>query len=517
MQKIFLAIGHRQVEDFLEKNMKNEFNFVGTTVYREGILKGIAQSIPDILIVRETLEGSTNIMDVIYQVRTSYPDIRIVFIAGKREPGDALLSTLVSYGIYDILTGEKINVGDIIRVVKEPNKFADVMYLQPKTKIDERTNKKIFEAPTPIVEKVYIEKTVQVKEPIEEYAINEKVNNVKSSTSTTVDVKGEKVKNNSTNKINYEKSNKVPIKEVNEPKRVEEKRPFLGGRNRVPEDNFATKSTKQQILTFVGSSPGIGTTQIAFNTAIKLAQRGFKTMFIDLNDRGSTVSYTYQIGDYYNGIDTALKGIAVGDYSKIDDSIITTKGILKNTPKDNLMLKNYKKFPENLDFLFFSQEYWINKKFLKEDINHEYLKDLLMYLSFQKEYDFIILDTKADIYNKLTEVAIAYSTKIFSIITQDVNSISLNITQLSEFNKKRINLKDKLYYILNKYENAILDSKDIEDWISDNVDFRANINIFIPNVNKDFIESNYLGLPILLISKNRDFLKAFYEIEKTIL
>lgn len=524
MQKIFLAIGHRQVEDYIKGNLQREFNFVGETVYREGILKGLTQCNPDILIVRETLEGSSNITEIIYNVRTSFPDIRIIFIAGKRDPGDVLLATLVGYGIWDILTGEKINVKDIINLVRTPNQFINVMHLQPKTTVDERTNKKIFEAPTPVVEKVYIEKQapvpserlnmdkksedeIEVRVEQKEEPVIEAVQETKSTTITEP--------RKETPKVFEVETVKQPVKQP-EPQKENQKRPLFGRKEKSYEDNFIGKSTKQQIVAFLGSKPGVGNTHVALNTALRLAQRGFKTIYIELNDTGTTIGYVYQIGEYYYGIDTALKAIEEGDYEKVDKALVTTNNLVKNTPKENLMLKNYKKLPDKLDFMFFSEQHIQKKNNKENDVDYSLIKDLCMYLTFQKEYDFIILDAPSKVDNKLTEIAMAYATKIFCTITQDVCSISSNITQLTELSKNRINIKDKIYYILNKYENAILTPKDVEDWVSENVGFKININAYVPNLNKEFIEANYVGLPMLLCTKNRDFVKAFSEIEKTI-
>lgn len=546
MEKIFLAIGHMQVEEYLQKNLRSEFNFVGETVYREGILKGISQYNPDILVMRETLEGSSNIMDIIYSIRSSYPEIRIIFIAGKRQTGDALLATLVNYSIYDILTGETINVKDIINLVRKPNQFVDVMYLQPKTIIDEKTNKRLFEAPT-TKESVYVEKETRYKDKIETVTTVEVI--TKTEVSDVIEIINEPLEENpkkeieiglkkgTIEKINIEKKPILPLKKVEnlnnttvpeqvknkttEPKKKipvnQAKRPFFTEKENLFKETFSGKSTKQQILSFLGSKPGVGNTHIAISTAIKLAQRGFKTAYIDLNDKYTTMGYIYQIGEYYNGIDTALKGIEDGSYEKVDSSIVTTKSLVKNTSKDNLMLKNYKKLPENLDFMFFSQQYIQKKSYLTPTIDYNLLKDLCMYLMIQKEYDFIVLDAQSNIDNKLTEIAMANSTKIFCSISQDVSSISSNMDQLSELAKKRIILKEKIYYILNKYENATLGIKDIETWVNENIDFKISINANVPNLNKEFIEANYVGLPMILCTKNKDFLKAFSSIEKLIL
>ncbi len=525
MNKVFLAVGHRQVEEFIQNKLKGQFVFVGTTVYREGILKGVAQNDADIVVIRETLEGTQNITDIIYDLRTTRPNARIVFIAGKREPGDALLSALVSYGIYDILTGDKINVLDIINLIKKPNKFGDVSHYQPKAIVDEKTNQKIFDLPTKVIEKViekeiYVDKTEEPKQSIPIInSTEEKIKNKKNIKDIKPEIKNE------VKPTEVKEKQKIPLKpdiqiskkqepskklqntkkEVKKVEEVSQKR-YLPFNRKEPE--VIPKSIKQKIITFVGSKHGVGNSQLAFNTALKLS-KNFKTIYIELDDNGSSIDYIFQLGEFDRGIDKALKGIEEGNYEAVEKSILSTENIVAKTSRDNLMLRNYKKFPKKLDYMFFSQEY-VTKNNKREKMDFNLIKDLCIYLMIEKGYDFIVLDAKSDIYNKMTEIALKYGTKIFMTITQDVSTIGSSIAKLSSFNKNRINTKDKLYYIVNKFENAELSQKDIAEWI------QSEVSVLFPNLNKEFINANYVGLPILLYSKNKSFHEAFKQIEKII-
>lgn len=538
MKKIFFAIGYRQVEDYIKKSLSNNFTFVGETVYREGILNGISKNLPDILIVRETLEGSENILNIIYNVRTNFPNIRIIFLGSNRKPGDALLASIVGYGVYDVLIGEKINVLDILRVIKEPNNIADVKHLQPKISIDEKTNKQLFEAPNKI-EKIYIERDVAVD--IED---GSNIQEIFIENEDTIDKSLQIQKNK---EISYEIKPDVekepePIKELKKEKievkkQIKEKKTydnneqsglkFPFSRKVISKDSmnsekietatkiFDKKRIKQQIISFIGSNPGVGNSQMAFSTAIALAEKGFNVIYIDLNELFSSMGYLYQIQDYYKGIDISLQGISNNDYTKVDNSIITKEYLIKNTDKKSLMIENYKKLPKNISFMFFSGSHMENiKEEIKEKDSKELMliKDLCMYLTFNKDYDFVVLDLPSNGGKLLKDVVLSISTKLFFTITQDVTSISSNITQHSELTKNRINLTNKIYYILNKYENASLKSNDIEEWINENVENTVKIDTYVPNVNKDLIEANYIGIPIILATKNKDFKKAFTDI-----
>ena len=154
MKKIFLAIGFKDLENFLkeskpiiEKHLKETVEFTGESVYRGGIVQGVTYYKPDIVIIREGLPGNEEFSEIILNLKLNYPDIRIIFLAGNREVGDALLATLVQYGIYDLIVGSKLDCTEIIKKIIIPNTLSDVAHFLPKIKVDERTNKKIFEAP----------------------------------------------------------------------------------------------------------------------------------------------------------------------------------------------------------------------------------------------------------------------------------------------------------------------------------------------------------------------------------
>lgn len=154
MVKIYFALGHVDLENYiksskplLEKKIGDTIQFTGAALYREGIIKNIENNPPDILLLREGLSGTMKISDVIYQIRIKFPKIRIIFIAGDRNVGDPLLSTLVNYGIYDILVGNRVNAKDMLRKICTPSTLADVSFLIQKVNIDENTNQANFELP----------------------------------------------------------------------------------------------------------------------------------------------------------------------------------------------------------------------------------------------------------------------------------------------------------------------------------------------------------------------------------
>lgn len=500
--KIFLAIGHKGVEDFLKKNksaleekLGSSVRFVGEAVYREAILNGVAEFRPDVILIREGLQGSMNLTEILYSIKVNFPDTRIIFIAGDREVGDALLSTIVQLGIYDLLIGSKVNANEMLERIVAPNTLSDVAHLMPKVTVDERTNKKLFNLPEykHIIEsneKEDIEQQTEEKKEIYEH-------NIKLP-------KKEKLMEEESGR--KEKNQKEEDKKQNKPLLQEKKGLFsrVFGKSDIIKRN-------SQVITFLGAKGGVGNSQMAFNTALQLAEKN-KVMYIDLNEDYSAIDCIFQLGFLDIGLETALMSLKNEDYPSIEKSISNAEKMLTLTKEDNLLYKTYQMLPKNLDFLFYSQEYMENEK--KQDTDLSILKDFNIYLLSQN-YDFIVINMPYYIFYKEADPVLFYSNKIFFTITPDYSVLGSHLNQIKLMDKNRINFREKSYYLLNKWENTSLLENDIYKLLlrSLNVD---NIKmISIPNVSKDFIDANYKGVPILF--KNKNILKKISEIEKIIL
>ena len=171
MEKVLLALGNRNIEQEIVHNIENNFNVVGAVIRKGQILSAVKETRPDILVLRETLEGNENIRDIILKLRTEFPYVRIIFLSGHREVGDKFLSILVTYGIYDILNGGKVTLDDIIGLIYSKNDYKDVLHLQPKIVFDELDNIS-FEMP----ENITIErKNVVVNQNANDSEITEKM------------------------------------------------------------------------------------------------------------------------------------------------------------------------------------------------------------------------------------------------------------------------------------------------------------------------------------------------------
>lgn len=592
MEKVLLAIGNIQTEEYLTKQLSKDFHFVGTCTYREGIIKNIEKTLPDILILREGLVGTTNISGIIYDIRQNYPGTRIIFITRNREAGDELLAMLVNLQIFDILANERINVNEIVSLVRQPNTYQQVTHFQPKMIIDERSKRLLFEAPqvTNVVKNVekivYVERIAE-PEPVTETQREQKSRQgrgffgkrtdevveetpiepedvpslekrkplfgrkrgVETESVESFDPKAfereekarlqaEKMKKEDARKrerlekearereeaLRLQEQERQRIQSAHdEAERVKQEELYMKTlelQKQIEEmkqnkeaEKFLTQElpphSKQKIITFIGGEHGVGNTQVALNTALQLAQNGYKTIYIELKEKPSTIDYLYQLHrNVENGLEVALFNLENQDFRGVNKSITRMKDVIERTREGDLMLDLYKTFPKNLDFLFFSPSYTESNNEIAVG-NPQGLKELCMHLLFESGYHFIILDADNEASNPYTEVALRFGTQVFYTLTQDVCHIGNSVRQVSELSK-RINLKDKLYYVVNKYEDAEINRAAVSDWL------KTDVHLFVPNANREFINANYMGQPVLLSTKQKDVKRAFNELAQSI-
>lgn len=713
MFKIYLAVAHKGLEDFLESNkmliakkLNDEVDFVGTAVYREGIIQGIKDYYPDVVIVREGVPGSLSLSDLVYQIKIISPSTRIIFIAGDRKPGDAFLATLVQYGVYDILIGNKVNVKDMIKRIIYPNKMADVIEFMPKIRVTDNDKKQLYEAPdlgllkpiledkvetpdlkplndiipdeeppikieepvqqaqSPIPDTLPIEKeeepiviedepeeepiliedepeeeiplvtpipprkglfgrkekintdlgktveeTVPIMPPVDElppvfeqpiispiqeqteepYEKREsvippvfeqppvmeqpnlysepKINNplykkteinvslykepesmaqppvepIKSVEPVIPVVQppvqdySEPVSEPHRRQINqipqvnenpYVQNGNTPLQPINNPMPYGNEQMFTPRVN-VAQNNEPTKkglfgkktpskTVAQQIITFCGGRHGCGNSQIAFNTALHLAEQGYKTLYMDLNEDYSSIDAVFEFGLEDLGVDTMLRDIAIGNYPNLINAISSASRILSNTEKGDSLYKIFSKFPSKLELACFS----VNAMYKRAEKNYDVnlLKELNMFLLMNMNYDIIIMDAPSDIYNELTKIALIYSNRIMFTITQDTADVDSLMRGMRAVQIANISYREKSNIICNKHignaENSVASIQNqVENYLR-----IPNVSVFtVPNVAVDVINASASQVPLLWKTKDKNFKKSIGNIANLIL
>lgn len=486
MYKIYLAINHTELENFImkyksfiEKNLGQEVEFVGRTGYREGVIPGVEECAPDLIILRESLPGSVSISDLIYNIRVKSSKTRILFLTNDRQIGDPLLVSLVQMGVYDLLIGNKVDAKEMLKRIISPNDISDVAYLVPKVNVDEKTNQASYETPTVVSPNLNMEKKEETK-------IEKEFEKELAPKPVSLD----------------------PIKPVSAPEEKKPQKRGLFGKKKEPQ------TIKQQIVTFVGASEGVGNSQIAFNTAVNLANKGFNILYMDLNNRHAAMDTIFQLGYEDIGIDTALEATDTEDLDKIEQCIGTIPKALSVISKKDYLYNSYVKLPTTLSFMFFSQ-LCMNGQV---NVRASYVKfrDLLKILMKDFHYDVIVLDTPANFKNPITQMAIAYAEKLFVTVIQDNAALASFIKGARVLDSKGIRFKDKMNVIINKFEKCDFSNRNVYSLISTNIDYNGFPTYYLPNLNKEFISASFHTTPITMVCKNKDLQKTFADIQGVI-
>lgn len=128
MRKMLLAIGSSAAEDRLKNNreLASEYSFTNIATHKDSILSIAKKEKPDVILIKETLGGNADILNIIFTLRSEVPNARIIFMTSPKNPGDQLMNSLVSCGVYDILAASTFSITSIIEAVKKPKTFGDV-------------------------------------------------------------------------------------------------------------------------------------------------------------------------------------------------------------------------------------------------------------------------------------------------------------------------------------------------------------------------------------------------------
>lgn len=125
MKKLLYAINHRQTEDLISECLAGEYIPVGAVTYKEAIIEQLHLTGADVVLVRDTLPGSTVLESLLKRIRVECPDVRVVLICSQRPKKDPFLQEVVGLAIYDIINSDRPTVAEIASYIKTPRTFRD--------------------------------------------------------------------------------------------------------------------------------------------------------------------------------------------------------------------------------------------------------------------------------------------------------------------------------------------------------------------------------------------------------
>jgi len=281
-------------------------------------------------------------------------------------------------------------------------------------------------------------------------------------------------------------------------------------RELVELDNSRNVNSKQKVVVFYGAMPGVGNTTAALNTAVYLAMKKHKVMYIEFNDLLPTLSYWFDLGDIQNGLEKAFLGMETRNYQDINKCIVTKEDILNLKSEMN---DKHMKLPDTLSYMFFSEAHIKSGENGKTNPNT--LKDLLLFLLYKEGYDYVILDIYSHSDFHILETSTIFSSINVFTMTQDVVTIGASLRMFAALKSNGLEfefLRDstsksissvnyKNIYLINKYnDNIVLNKRKIKNWLE------ADKLVYMPENSEDIINGLFKALPAVLVTKNKDYL-----------
>lgn len=226
-------------------------------------------------------------------------------------------------------------------------------------------------------------------------------------------------------------------------------------------DTNEGKKTRCKVLGFFSGKGGTGKTTVAVNTAINLARAGKRVMLVDLD---------LQFGDVAISLDSDFK------YSIVD--LVQDRG--------GITIENINSFamdhssgmrvlcaPKSSEFAEYIQVSHVEKII---DIMRPY-------------YEYVIIDMAAS-FSEVTITACENCGEIYMVYNNDI--LSLKNAKMCHDILDQLHQKDKLQFIINKYEKGLIKPADFSKM------FGKDIYYVIPSDSKTAISSINKGMPVVI-------------------
>lgn len=543
-----------------------DYEVVACVVHKDSVLDYIDGNAVDVLVLIEGLNGNVDDFKFAIDLKIRYSDLRIVFIAGARGPGDKNLAKLVSYQIYDILAGNRVSINDMVNRTIRPATWKEASIYLPNGGNDIFDEEELQQTSGEIKTVQNVDTTVtevlsddNQHNEIGGMSLKDKFNTKKTSMKLKDDVpdfgagqmdepvqqptpqpekkssgkliapigrssaSAASTDNNAATSAEVAELKKKLEKAEKKAQQAEAERIKVLNQNRQMSDEYdrleqemrdldksRNVTSKQKVITFYGTVPGVGCTTCALNTAVYLAMKGQKVIYIEFNDVLPTLSYWFDLDSITNGLERAFFGIETRNYQDINACIVTKEDILALKSD---MADRHAKYPENLHYMFFSTGYIKAGEIVQTNPNT--LKDLLLFLLYKEGYDYIILDIYSHSDFHILETASIFSSANVFVMTQDVVTIGASLKMFAALKSNGVEfefLKDptvkglnsvnyKNIYLINKYNNNIrLTKPKIKNWLE------ADKVVTVPENMVDIVNCSFEALPAMLKSKNREFL-----------
>ena len=120
--KLLLATGIQELDSAIISRIPH-VTFTEPVYSKDSLLSSIQKDNPDVLLLSDLLEGVHPLRECILQIRTQFPNTRIIFI--EKEEDKSFKSFLHHWMSFDVLTGA-FTVNELENAIFHPKSFQDI-------------------------------------------------------------------------------------------------------------------------------------------------------------------------------------------------------------------------------------------------------------------------------------------------------------------------------------------------------------------------------------------------------
>lgn len=445
--RVCLAIGNREIEEWMKEKLAEYCKFVGVAIHREQILTMLSQTMPDVLVFDVNLPTSKlsgiSVDELILKIKTNYSSCRPILLCGNQVPGDEFLTRMVGRGVYDIVCGDTISIQDVCTMIFTPKDYAYASTLQALDVVSDTDmgvrRSQVMQQPTKEQSTVHVQpQKPVVQQPViqqadEEYS--EEYSGVEDTSVLTSDmISGPRgIVFSPVEEYSEYAVIKSGVKEVG----------FTSDGYRNDNVLYSQGPQYQQyqpqygkLLAFTSARQGVGCTSSVINTAMAFACRGKKVLLMDATFGRSSVYQRLGLPESYGFTveDTLAAYMNRQDISQM----AMGKQRIQNTDSER-----QKYLPDNLFFLRFSNEFDMHA----ELIGFDRLLD-----GFLQYYDYILVDTSISDPKVPTLLEIMKkAVRVVLVTLQDVYEVNTANQIMIDYNRV-VQISSKLIVLVNRYQ-----------------------------------------------------------------
>lgn len=207
-----------------------------------------------------------------------------------------------------------------------------------------------------------------------------------------------------------------------------------------------------RLIAFMGTKHGTGNSTVALNTAVALANAGFKTCYIEINRQFPMVNGFFEFNNIALGLDTAVASLQQNNTTMAARCIIKPHAV--NTNNKNLK-KIYNRLPGPLHFLLYSNDF-VNRCRMGDApyFTEEDLKNLTYFLTTTERYSYVIIDIQPDDQNALNMfLTSSYRVhQLVMVMSQDTHGIKTAGMMITALARSRgADLIRNTEFVVNQY------------------------------------------------------------------